>query len=235
MACDHGRHLGDTNSWCKCTNFESAARNTLLWRVPGQAKASQGLNTRLTEMVDLFPTLIDLTGLPKIPACEGRDQPPTVQCVQGTSYADEFLPGLAGEPAPKKQYAFTQWPHYNHNFTSNTPFNPGTYPFRMSYTVRSAAGYRYTQYVPYDPIKSHIGNWSACDTEFFGPCEKELYDYNTVCWSEYLCGPCTSPYPPARRSHSVPHSRSSIVFVAGQVGDHQLDRLQGADTCRGGH
>ena len=35
---DHGYHLGDTNSWCKMTNFEKATRNTLLWRVPGQVK-----------------------------------------------------------------------------------------------------------------------------------------------------------------------------------------------------
>ena len=33
---DHGWHLGDTNSWCKMTNFESGVRNAMLWRVPGQ-------------------------------------------------------------------------------------------------------------------------------------------------------------------------------------------------------
>ena len=27
---DHGWHLGDTNSFCKVTNFETGARNTLL-------------------------------------------------------------------------------------------------------------------------------------------------------------------------------------------------------------
>ena len=46
------RHLGDTNSWCKMTVFETGTRNTLMWRVPGQKASSQGLNTRLVEMVD---------------------------------------------------------------------------------------------------------------------------------------------------------------------------------------
>ena len=54
---DHGWHLGDTNSWCKMTNFETAARNTMLWRVPGQADASKGLNQRIVESLDIFPTV----------------------------------------------------------------------------------------------------------------------------------------------------------------------------------
>lgn len=28
------RHLGDNNAWAKGANFETTARNTLLWRVP---------------------------------------------------------------------------------------------------------------------------------------------------------------------------------------------------------
>ena len=55
---DHGYHLGDTNSWCKMTNFEKGTRNALLWKVPGQVAASKGRNNRLTEMVDFFPTVI---------------------------------------------------------------------------------------------------------------------------------------------------------------------------------
>ena len=60
------------------TNFESATRNTLLWRVPGQSTSSQGRNNRLVEMLDLFPTLVELAGLPPIPQCTGLDQPTSV-------------------------------------------------------------------------------------------------------------------------------------------------------------
>ena len=64
-------------------------------------------------MLDFFPTAIDLVGLPKISKCTGIDQPPTVLCLQGESYATEFMPALSAPvdtPAPK-QYAFSQWPY----------------------------------------------------------------------------------------------------------------------------
>ena len=60
-------------------------------------------------MIDFFPTVIDLLGLPKIAACTGVDQPPTVQCLQGESYAAEFLPSLAMSHATPKANIFSQW------------------------------------------------------------------------------------------------------------------------------
>lgn len=167
---DHGYHLGDTNSWCKMTNFEKATRNTLLWRVPGQAAASQGLNSRYVEMIDFFPTAIDLVGLPTIPACTGVDQPPTVLCLQGVSYADEFVPALAQGPAkasaPKKN-VFSQWPYSENN-------SPGATDGRMGYTVRTDDGYRLTWYVKYT-ILTHKGTWPAGAPT---AADLELYDYN---------------------------------------------------------
>jgi iduronate 2-sulfatase len=163
---DHGYHLGDTNSWCKMTNFEHATRNTLFWRVPGQVEASKGRNNRFVEMVDLFPTVIDLVGLPKIAPCTGVDQPPTVTCLQGKSYADEFLPALAASPSDPKQHTFSQWPY---------PIReaPGEKKFRMGYTVRGADGYRLTQYVLYDR-REFKGDWTEVPTDD----DLELYDYN---------------------------------------------------------
>lgn len=165
---DHGYHLGDTNSWCKMTNFEKATRNTLFWRVPGQTAASQGRNTRFVEMIDFFPTAIDLVGLPKIPKCTGVDQPPSVLCLQGDSYADEFLPRASRmQSSTAKQYIFSQWPY---------PVNqsPGETVYRMGYTVRTADGYRFTQYVPY-LIREFKGIWADERNDD----DLELYDYNT--------------------------------------------------------
>jgi len=171
---DHGYHLGDTNSWCKMTNFEKATRNTLFWRVPGQTAASQGLNTRYVEMIDFFPTAIELMGLPAIPACQGIDQPPTVQCLQGVSYASEFVPpsaaggaaAAAAEATPAdapKQYIFSQWPYPKKQ-------SPGANVNRMGYSVRTADGFRLTQYVPYSDFE-HRGVWNkppaATDLELY--------------------------------------------------------------------
>lgn len=128
----------------------------------------------MTEMIDLFPTLIDLVGVRKISKCTGVDQPPTVLCLQGESYADEFFHtattaasgvGYTAKSTPK-QYAFSQWPY---------PAREGNgRDFRMGYTVRSIDGFRLTQYVPYSRI-THSGNWlwpTSLD-------DLELYDYNT--------------------------------------------------------
>jgi arylsulfatase A-like enzyme len=146
---------------------EKATRNTLFWRVPGQAATSQGRNNRIVEMLDFFPTAIDLVGLPKISKCTGIDQPPTVLCLQGESYATEFMPALSAPvdtPAPK-QYAFSQWPYRASKINKY---------FRMGYTVRSKAGFRLTQYVPYD-LKTHSGTWA----DILGKDDLELYNYNT--------------------------------------------------------
>merc|ERR1711972_854855 len=136
-----------------------------MWRVPGQSKASQGLNKRMVEILDIFPTLIDLAGLPKMSKCEGLDQPPSVACLQGESYASEFgLPGAS--PSTPKKYAFTQWPYKKWGNVTH---------FRMGYTVRSSDGYRYTEYVPYNQLAYH-GTWTAESND------PELYDYNNDYW-----------------------------------------------------
>jgi arylsulfatase A-like enzyme len=164
---DHGWHLGDTNSWGKKTNFESATRNALLWRVPGQSAASKGRNERFVESIDIFPTLVELTGLPPLPKCEGIDQPPNVACLQGESYASEFLPeGVVKTPSKPKQYAFSQWPF---------PAWGNQTMLRQGYTVRSAKGYRYTYYVPYN-ITSYTGDWTSGGDNAAAN-DDELYDY----------------------------------------------------------
>ena len=59
---DYGFALGETQRWCKGTNFELDTRVPLIVRVPGMDKP--GIQTdSLVELVDLYPTLADLAGL----------------------------------------------------------------------------------------------------------------------------------------------------------------------------
>lgn len=60
---DHGFHLGDLGIWTKHTNYEQANRIPILFSAPG--RIASGASTRqLAESVDVFPTLVELAGLP---------------------------------------------------------------------------------------------------------------------------------------------------------------------------
>ena len=61
---DHGWHLGEHAVWGKHTLFEESLRSPLLIAAPGMAAAGEPTRA-IVETIDLFPTLTDLTGLPK--------------------------------------------------------------------------------------------------------------------------------------------------------------------------
>lgn len=72
---DHGWHLGDHGIWTKHTNYEQATRIPLIFVAPGITQPGSSTN-RITETVDIYPTLVDLAGL-KLPI--------TPQPLDGTS------------------------------------------------------------------------------------------------------------------------------------------------------
>jgi arylsulfatase A-like enzyme len=89
---DHGWKLGEHNSWCKMTNFEVDTRVPLIVRAPGSPETGRRCD-RLVEMVDIYPTLCDLCGIPI------REE------LEGTSFA----PLLADRNLPWKQAVFSQF------------------------------------------------------------------------------------------------------------------------------
>ncbi len=66
---DHGWHLGEKLHWRKFTLWEEAARVPLLIRVPGVTRP--GVCERTVSLLDIYPTLCELTGLPIPPHVEG--------------------------------------------------------------------------------------------------------------------------------------------------------------------
>ncbi len=66
---DHGFHLGEHAFWGKSTNYERDTRVPLIISAPG---LPSGRSTgALVELVDLYPTLTDLCGLPAPPDLAG--------------------------------------------------------------------------------------------------------------------------------------------------------------------
>jgi choline-sulfatase len=68
---DHGWHLGEKLHWRKFSLWEEATHNVLMAVVPGITKPGQRC-PRSVNMVDIYPTLIELCGLTAKPELEGR-------------------------------------------------------------------------------------------------------------------------------------------------------------------
>jgi iduronate 2-sulfatase len=66
---DHGYHLGDHTFWQKANLHEQVTRVPLVIAVPG---VQAGRSRSIVQLVDLFPTLCELTGAPVPEGVEGK-------------------------------------------------------------------------------------------------------------------------------------------------------------------
>jgi arylsulfatase A-like enzyme len=72
---DHGFKLGEFGEWAKSTNLEIDSRVPLIFSVPG-ARATGRKTESLVELLDIYPTLCELAGLPIPEHVEGRSLVP---------------------------------------------------------------------------------------------------------------------------------------------------------------
>ncbi|MDG5766040.1 sulfatase [Balneolales bacterium ANBcel1] len=114
---DHGYHLGDHGMWCKHTNFEQANHSALIFRHPELFSGT--VVSQPVELLDIFPTLVDFTGM---------DMP---EMMQGQS----FVPIMENPETEWKPYALSQYPR---NIQGD--------PNGMGYSIRTER-YRYTEWV----------------------------------------------------------------------------------------
>lgn len=119
---DHGYHLGEHGLWCKTTNYEADTRVPLIVATPDRRPG--GVRTpAIVELLDLYPTLVDLCGLPPRAGLEGRS----------------FARNIGDASAPGRTGAFSQFPR---------PWLSGKtirQPAIMGYSVRTET-HRYVEW-----------------------------------------------------------------------------------------
>ncbi len=113
---DHGYYLGDYGEWCKHTTYEVAAKVPLIVAAP---KFKGGQRTKaLTELVDLFPTLCDLGGIPVPDGLHGVSLKPVLNNPstpwREAAFSQYFKnkPGVGkvlGTSIRTDRYRYTEW------------------------------------------------------------------------------------------------------------------------------
>ncbi|MCP4513429.1 MAG: sulfatase [Fuerstiella sp.] len=74
---DHGFHLGEKQRWAKRTIWEDGTRVPLIVAAPGYPKGQR--TNKPAQLLDIFPTLLELAGLPTDASQEGHSLVPLVQ------------------------------------------------------------------------------------------------------------------------------------------------------------
>lgn len=151
---DHGWKLGEHGDWSKCTNFELDTRVPLLIRAPWLPTAAGQRTLAIAELVDIFPTLVELAGLPAPASSEG---------LEGKSLVPVLLePACEGCLGYKP--AFSQYPRCTqYSLMNDAPtkweclYTPKANITRMGYSVRVADA-RYTEWRLW--LGEHGADWS---------------------------------------------------------------------------
>ena len=190
---DHGWQLGEHNSWHKFTNFELGARVPLIVRAPMLPTSAAKVTTVFAELVDIFPTLAELAGVP-------LDQD-DARRVDGTSLVPVFAdPSITALPNSKGTYnktvAYSQYPHtsdwgcpywreglcYADGSTTGAGALPSASPsttVRMGYTVRNAR-WRYTVWLPWNGTAAEWSEASAAPAELYDHSDDSGTDFDAM-------------------------------------------------------
>lgn len=148
---DHGYSLGEHAEWAKYTNYEIGVRVPLIVYSPTLRPEQRNRRlTQIVELIDIFPTLVELAELPSIEQCPALPVNDRQTCTEGKSLVP-FIVGRSNHANGSDAVAISQYPR------------PGVYPTIdpdsdqpvhndikiMGYSIRTQY-FRYTIWLEFD-------------------------------------------------------------------------------------
>ncbi len=104
---DHGWNLGEHTLWCKHCHFQTSLRAPLIVRVPGLTRGEK--TDGLTEFVDIYPSLCELSNVPQPEHLEGRSFVPLMKQPQRAWKQAIHSRFHSGESVRTDRYCYTEW------------------------------------------------------------------------------------------------------------------------------
>ncbi|XP_041973462.1 iduronate 2-sulfatase [Aricia agestis] len=159
---DHGWSLGENGLWAKYSNFDVALKVPLIFYVPGMVPQTMDPPV---ELIDIFPTLVELSGLGiNIPKCRNTNDR-SILCYGGKS----LVPLMKGIDS-SDYFAISQYPRPS-VFPQHDSDKPRLKNIKiMGYSIRTKQ-YRYTEWVNFNSTTFTI-DWEL----IYGG---ELYNHHT--------------------------------------------------------
>lgn len=109
---DNGYHVGENGLWKKQSLYENSARVPLILAAPGQ-KTKGRESQRTVELLDIYPTLADLCGLPPPAGLQGQslrrllDDPAAPW--EKAAYTQVWRGSFPGHSVRTERYRYTEW------------------------------------------------------------------------------------------------------------------------------
>ena len=127
---DHGYHMGEHGHWQKQTLFENSTRIPLIISNPNSEKKGVKSNSPV-ELIDLYPTLMDLTNINTPKHVVGKSLEPLMKNVNNSVRGSALTRWRNGYSIKTKRYRLTKWGSngelgyelYDHKYDKNELIN----------------------------------------------------------------------------------------------------------------
>ena len=104
---DHGWHLGEHTLWCKHCNFDRVMNAPLIVRAPGKEKGK--ISTSITEFIDIYPSLCELSNLTVPEHLDGTSFVPVLENPEVKVKEAAFVKYHSAETVVTERYNYTEF------------------------------------------------------------------------------------------------------------------------------